>query len=255
MKLTIDTVHRQIVQDTGTELRTLSLHSPEAFHLLSRFWLEVGWTQKYSYSFTWLGRPIVQLPEDVLRIQEVIYQVKPDVIVETGVAHGGSLIFYASLCKTMEKGRVIGIDIEIRPSNRAAVEAHPLSPYITLLEGSSTDPEVVKQVRAAIRPKEVVLVLLDSCHSKNHVLEELRAYSPLVSKDSYIVATDGIMGVLAGAPRTEAEWSWNNPTQAVAEFLPLTQDFVLEEPPLLFNESGISERISYWPSAYLKRVA
>src|SRR6202041_1198377 len=137
---------------------------------------------KYSYSFTWLGRPIVQLPEDILLIQEAIYQVKPDVIVETGVAHGGSLIFYASLCKTMEKGRVIGIDIEIRPSNRAAVEAHPLSSFITLLEGSSTNPDVVKQVRAAIRPKEVVLVLLDSCHSKDHVLEELQAYSPLVSK-------------------------------------------------------------------------
>jgi cephalosporin hydroxylase len=255
MKLTIDTVRQQIVQETGSGAQTVPLHSPEAFHLLSRCWLDVGWTQKYSYSFTWLGRPIVQLPEDILRIQEVIYQVKPDVIVETGVAHGGSLIFYASLCKAMGKGRVIGIDIDIRPHNRTAIEGHPLGSFITLVEGSSTAPHVVSQVKTSIQPNESVLVLLDSCHSKDHVLEELLAYSPLVSKGSYIVATDGIMGVLAGAPRSDADWSWNNPTQAVAEFLPKTSDFVLEEPPLLFNESGISERITYWPSAYVKRVA
>src|ERR1700738_783735 len=137
MKLVIDTQKQQLLQETNAEQRAVPLHSPEAFQLLSRYWLKVGWTLKYSYSFTWLGRPIIQLPEDMVRIQEVIHQVKPDVIVETGVAHGGSLIFYASLCKATDRGRVIGIDVEIRPHNRAAVAAHPLAGYITLIEGSS----------------------------------------------------------------------------------------------------------------------
>src|SRR5262249_2601890 len=156
-------------------------------------WLNVGWTQRYSYSFTWLGRPLIQLPEDVLRIQEVIHRVKPDVIVETGVAHGGSLILYASLCKAMDRGRVIGIDIEIRPHNRSAIEAHPLAHYITLIEGSSTDASVVGRVKSLIKPSETVLVILDSNHTRGHVLAELEAYAPIVTPNSYIVATDGIM--------------------------------------------------------------
>src|SRR5262249_34591470 len=138
-------------------------------------WLAVGWTQRYSYSFTWLGRPLIQLPEDVIRIQEVIHRVKPDVIVETGVAHGGSLIFYASLCKATERGRIVGVDIEIRPHNRAAIEAHPLAKYITLIEGSSTDPGIVERVKSHIKPGETVLVILDSNHSRKHVLDELEA--------------------------------------------------------------------------------
>src|SRR5262249_51204926 len=154
---------RQLIQDDGDGRRVLPLHSPEAFAVLSRWWLEVGWTQKYSYGFTWMGRPLVQLPEDVLRIQEVIWRVQPDVIVETGVAHGGSLVFYASLCKAMGHGRVVGVDIEIRPPNRAAIESHALAGYITLVEGSSTDEDVLRRVRELVRPGETVLVLLDSC--------------------------------------------------------------------------------------------
>ena len=165
-----------------------------------------------------MGRPIIQLPEDVLRIQEVIYRVQPDVIIETGVAHGGSLIFYASLFKAMGRGRVIGIDIEIRPHNRRAIEAHEMKPLITLIEGSSIEPSIVEQVRALITPGETVLVLLDSNHTKAHVLAELEAYGPFVTPGSYIVATDGIMKEVAGAPRTGPDWDWNNPLDAAREF-------------------------------------
>src|SRR3982750_2247649 len=129
MKLIIDTDQHTLTQIDDGRTTELPLYSNEAFDALSAEWLRVGWNQKYTYTFTWMGRPIIQLPEDMVRMQEVIYQIKPDVIIETGIAHGGSLIFYASLCKALQKGRVIGIDIEIRPHNRAAIEQHHLSPY------------------------------------------------------------------------------------------------------------------------------
>jgi cephalosporin hydroxylase len=255
MRVTIDAAEKQLIQEAGEERHVFPLYSPEAFQILSRYWLEVGWAQKYSYSFSWLGRPIVQLPEDILRVQEVIHRVRPDVIIETGVAHGGSLILYASLCKALDRGRVIGIDIDIRPHNRAAIEAHPLAGYITLLEGSSIDEKIVDRVRAQVQPGDTVLVLLDSCHTKAHVLAELQAYGPLVSQGSYLVATDGIMADLAGAPGTRAEWAWDNPQQAALQFARERTDFVLEEPPFPFNDSAITQRVTYWPSAFLKRVA
>ncbi len=231
----------------------LPLYSPEAFREISRLWVKIGWALKYSYSFTWLGLPFLQLPEDPLRIQEVVYRIKPDVIIETGVAHGGSLIFYASLCKLMEKGRVIGVDIEIRPHNRAAIQSHFLSPYITLIEGSSIDARVVSQVREIIKPGETVMVMLDSCHTKAHVLSELNAYAPLVTQGSYVVAMDGIMEQLTGAPRSHPDWTWNNPRQAALEFVSTNPQFVIEEPSLLFNEGAMNQRVTYWPDAYLRR--
>src|SRR5207253_434917 len=142
-----------------------------AFEILSEQWLKVGWNEKYPYTFSWMGRPIIQLPEDMIRVQEVIYRIRPAVIIETGIAHGGSLIYYASLCKAMEKGRVIGIDIEIRPHNRAAIEGHELFPLITLIEGSSVAPDIVQQARSLVADGESVLVLLDSNHTKQHVLQ------------------------------------------------------------------------------------
>jgi cephalosporin hydroxylase len=143
MKIIIDTTEKKIIVQEGDVTNTYDLYSKKAFELVSDQWLKMGWNEKYLYTFTWIGRPVIQLPDDLMRIQEVIVSIKPDVIIETGVAHGGSLIFYASLCKVMEKGRVIGIDIEIRPHNRNAIETHPLKPYITLIEGSSTDPGIV----------------------------------------------------------------------------------------------------------------
>src|SRR5262245_43982724 len=231
------------------------LATPQAFAIVSRAWLRAGWDNKHVYSFTWQGRPIVQLPEDMVRIQEVIYTVRPDVIIETGVAHGGSLVFYATLCRAMDCGRVIGVDVHIRPCNRAAIEAHPLASLITLIEGNSTDPAVVAEVRSQIQPEETVMVLLDSCHTKDHVLAELEAYSPLVAPGSYLVAMDGIMGDLAGAPRTQPDWTWNNPSQAALEFVRRHPQFAIEEPGFLFNEGTVEHRVSYWPSAFVKRIS
>lgn len=231
-----------------------ALGTAEAFALVSEVWLRAGWDTKYVYSFSWMGRPIIQLPEDMIRIQEVIYWLKPDVIIETGIAHGGSLIFYASLCKAMERGRVIGVDIEIRPHNRQAIEAHELFPLITMLQGSSIDAEIVGQVKSLVQPGETVLVLLDSCHSKDHVLAELNAYAPLVTVGSYIVATDGIMEQVVGAPRTQPDWSWNNPRQAALEFVRDNPNYVIEELAFPFNEGVIRGRVTYWPGGFIKRL-
>lgn len=236
------------------EEQELRLDDPEAFDLISKAWLRSGWDTKYVYGFSWLGRPIIQLPEDMIRIQELIYQLQPDVIVETGVAHGGSLIFYAGICTAMGKGRVIGIDIEIRSHNRQAIEAHRLSPMISLVEGSSTEELIVHDVKAQIGLNEKVLVLLDSNHSKAHVAAELEAYAPLVSVGSYIVACDGIMQEVAGAPRTEPDWDWNNPISAIEDFLAVHPEFELHEPTWPFNEGALSKRVTYWPKAYLRRV-
>jgi cephalosporin hydroxylase len=254
MRLTVDTDAGTITEETSAGSREYPLHSPDGFRLLSKQWLTVGWSQKYSYGFTWLGRPVVQLPEDLLRIQEVICRVRPDVIVETGVAHGGSLIYYATLCKAMDRGRVVGVDIEIRPHNRRAIETHPMSRYISLVEGSSTAPDTVAHVKAAVRPAERVLVILDSNHTKTHVLAELHAYAPLVCVGSYLVATDGVMADVADLPGGRPEWTWDNPQEAAREFAAQDRRFRLEEPPFAFNEGTITERVTYWPSAYLRRV-
>lgn len=250
----IDLEKGQICVKENDTLKEYALDSPEAFALLSKAWLRCGWDNKYVYSFSWLGRPIIQLPEDLMRIQEIIYRIQPDVIVETGVAHGGSLIFYASLCQAIGKGRVIGVDVEIRPHNRKALQEHPLFPFITLIEGSSIDADIVESVKRLIRPDEKVLVLLDSCHHYEHVLAELVAYSPLISIGSYIVAMDGIMEEVVGAPRTQPEWKWSNPKKAAQDFVNAHPNFAIEEPPFLFNEGNIRERVTYWPSGYIKRL-
>lgn len=255
MKITIDTTEKTLVTGTADGgSRSLPLYSTEAFDILSDLWLKVGWDRKYSYSFTWMGRPIIQLPEDVLRIQEVIWRVQPDVIVETGIAHGGSLLLSATLCKAMGKGRVIGVDIEIRPHNREALERHILSPLITLIEGSSVDQAVVRKVKSLVNPGERVLVILDSCHTKAHVLAELEAYHDMVAVGSYIVATDGIMRDLSDVQAGKPDWTWDNPCEAAREFLGKHEAFVLETPAWSFNESHLSKCLTYWPDAYLRRV-
>ena len=254
MKLTIDTTAKVLIQEAEGKSRTIELYSKEAFELISHQWLKTGWNQKYSYTFTWMGRPIIQLPEDMIRVQEVIFRVKPDAIIETGIAHGGSLIFYASLCKIMGRGRVVGVDIEIRSHNRRAIEEHELYPYITLIEGSSTDPKIVGQVRKLTKQDESVMVFLDSNHSKRHVLEELKAYSDLITPGSYIVATDGIMKNLNDVPRGNPKWKLDNPADAAIEFVKKRDEFVLEQPSWPFNESPLTENVSHWPSAWLKRL-
>jgi len=254
MKITIDTEQNTLVYDENGQQKVLELYTKEAFELISFYWVKIGWDQKYAYNFTWMGRPIIQLPEDMIRIQEVIYQVKPDVIIETGIAHGGSLIYYASLFKAMGKGRVIGVDIEIRPHNRKAIEEHELFPLITLIEGSSTDSAILNQVKSLMKPGEVVLIILDSNHSKAHVADELEAYYDLVTPGSYLVATDGIMKDLHDVPRGNPEWIWDHPTAAAAEFAERHPEFVLEQPKWPFSESDLTENVTHWPGAWLKRV-
>lgn len=253
MKLTIDTIEKTLVQEVDGSSTHLNLYSKEAFELISRQWLKVGWDQRYPYTFSWMGRPVIQLPEDMIRTQEVIYRVKPDVIIETGVAHGGSLIFYASLCRVMGKGRIVGVDIEIRPHNREAIEAHEMFPLITLIEGSSTAPEVVKHVESLVEPGETVMVILDSNHTKRHVLDELDAYHGLVTPGSYIVATDGSMRYLYDVPQGNKEWIQDNPAEAAIEFAEEHPEFEIEQPAWPFNESELTENVTYWPDAWLRR--
>lgn len=253
MKLTIDTDAGTLTEENGT-VTTWKLYSPEAFEVLSREWLKVGWDQKHAYTFSWMGRPVIQLPDDMIRTQELIYRLKPDVILETGVAHGGSLVFYASLCKAMDHGRVIGVDIEIRPHNRQAIEAHELSPLITLIEGNSVAEETLQRVRSLIAPHEKVLVILDSCHTKAHVTAELDAYHDLVSPGSYIVATDGVMKFVHDVPRGNPAWKDDHPEAAAIDFAASHPEFKLEQPEWPFNESSLTQNVTHWPGAWLKKA-
>lgn len=252
----IDLERGEVEVNDGEQRELFPIGSAEGFEAVSRAWLRSGWDAKYVYSFTWLGRPIIQLPDDLVRVQEAIFAAKPTVIIETGIAHGGSLIFYAGLLKAMdvENPRVIGVDVEIRPHNRKAIEEHWLSNCLTLIEGSSVDPSVLTRVASLVGPSDRVFVMLDSNHTKAHVLAELEAYAPLVTPGGYIVAADGIMSTLVGAPRSAPDWSWNNPSAAAEEFVALHADYTIEDPPFPFNEGATRQRVTYWPRAFVKRL-
>jgi cephalosporin hydroxylase len=253
VKLSIDTTAQTIVVQEAEGARELPLHSTEGLSLVSRLWAKVAWNQKHSYGFTWMGRPIIQLPEDMVRVQEVVHRTRPDVLIETGVAHGGSLVFYASLFKAMSRGRVIGVDIDIRAHNRKALEQHALAPLITLVEGSSTSAETLERVRGLVAPGERVMVVLDSNHSKAHVSRELALYAPLVTAGCYLVATDGFMEELHDVPRGQPGWRHDNPAAAAREFARDNPEFVLERPPFLFDETLSRVEVTHWPDAYLRR--
>lgn len=255
MKITADTDAGTVQIDDVDGTRTVDLWTRDGFQAIADLWLKVGWNQKYSYAFTWLGRPLIQLPEDVIRMQEAIFAVQPDVIVETGVAHGGSAIFMSSLCRALDRGRVISIDIEIRPDNRAAIEAHPMFDRITLIEGDSAASETVAQVHELCKPDETVMVILDSDHSYAHVMRELEAYAPLVSPGSLLVATDGVMEDLADTPLGQPEWRDDNPARAARDFAASHPEFVLEPPPRPFDESDGTVIHTYFNSAWLRRKA
>jgi cephalosporin hydroxylase len=250
MKITIDTDAGTISRDDGSEHSPL--YSAEAFELLSELWLKVGWQQRYSYQFTWMGRPIIQLPEDLVRLQEVMFSVRPAVVVETGVAHGGSLAFHAALLKAMGGGRVIGIDIEIRPQNREALERHELADAIELVEGSSTDPDVVALVRRSVGDDAPVIVILDSDHSRAHVGRELEAYAPIVTPGSYLVVTDGVMRDLHDLPSADPSWRTDNPVSATQEFLAGHPEYELVDWSPPFDESAVHTQLTYWPSCWLR---
>jgi cephalosporin hydroxylase len=253
IKLNFDDEYVEI--EEGGTLTRHAFATPEAFAAVSRAWIRVGFDNKYVYRFTWLGRPILQLPEDLVTVQEAIYRVRPDVIIETGIAHGGSLIFYASLCKAMGHGRVVGIDVEIRPHNRKALEEHELFEYIDLVEGSSISPDTIRQVESLAAARSHGFVILDSNHTKDHVLSELEAYSRFVGVSSFLVAADGgIMTAVAGAPLAKPDWATNNPLSAIEDFLAGNSHFVRDAPMPVFNEGFIEEAPSYWTGGWLRRI-
>ncbi len=221
---------------------------------------------KYSYNFSWQGRPIIQYPQDMVAMQEIIWEIKPDLIIETGIAHGGSLIFSASmlaqldLCDAIKEGtvmdptksgrKVLGIDIDIRSHNRAAIEAHPMSSRIQMIQGSSIDPEIINQVKDMASKFSRILVCLDSNHTHDHVLKELQAYAHLTSLGSYCCVFDTIVENLPADMFPDRPWSpGNNPKTAVWEFLKTNPEFQIDK--------SIDQKllITVAPEGYLKRVA
>jgi cephalosporin hydroxylase len=216
--------------------RLAGFSTDTTFQGLSSAWLEASMRRKYVYNFDWMGRPIIQYPQDMVAVQELIWKVRPDLIIETGIAHGGSLVLSASMlalldmCDAIEQGitidprksrrKVIGVDIDIRQHNREAIESHPMSSRIQMIQGSSIDPATVSEVRQAANGFERVMVFLDSMHTHHHVLEELRAYGILVSVGSYCVVFDTFVEDMPSNLFPDRPWEpGNNPKTAVNEFL------------------------------------
>ena len=210
---------------------------------------------RYSYNFSWLGRPIIQYPQDIVVMQALIWSLQPDLIVETGIAHGGSLIFSASMlelnaaCGGPQDARVVGVDIDIRPHNRAAIEAHPMMRRITMIEGSSVAPEVVAAVRSHAAGKKSVLVCLDSNHTHDHVLAELEAYAPMTTAGSYCVVFDTIVEDLPKALSGARPWGpGDNPKTAARRFLAGHPEFEID------RRIDHQVLIGVAPQGYLRRV-
>ena len=204
---------------------------------------------KYSYNFTWMGRPIIQYPQDMIAMQELIWEIKPDLIIETGIAHGGSIIYYASLLELIGEGEVLGIDIDIREHNKKKIQEHPMHKRIHMLEGSSITEEMVARVKPFTEGKHSIMVCLDSNHTHEHVLSELNFYAPFVTPGSYIVVFDTIVEDLPERYLPNRYWGiGNNPKTAVHEFLKNNDDFIVDK--------AIDDKllISVNPEGYLKRV-
>ena len=204
---------------------------------------------RYSYNFRWLGRPIIQYPQDMIAIQEIIYNIQPELIIETGIAHGGSLIFHASICELIGKGEVLGIDIDIREHNSIEIKKHKMFKRISMLQGSSISPQIIEEVKKITQGKEKVLVILDSNHTHDHVLEEIKLYSPFVTKDSYLMVFDTIVEDLPEDMHTGRPWAkGNNPKTAVLEFLKTNTDFEIDDS----IDSKLLITVS--PSGFLKKI-
>jgi cephalosporin hydroxylase len=207
--------------------------------------------ERYSYRFNWMGRPVVQYPQDLIALQEVIWATRPDLIVETGIAHGGSLVFYASMLHLLDgPGQVLGIDVEIRSSNRQAIDDHPMRSRITMIEGSSIDDRVVEEVTRRARSAGRVMVVLDSNHTHDHVLRELHCYAPLVTRGNYLIVLDTAIEQLPDDAFPDRPWSrGNNPMTAVRAFLKQDDRFEIDR--------TIHEKIvvTVAPDGYLRRIA
>lgn len=222
---------------------------PEIRQLHARLFSLMG-KYKYAYNWTWYGRPIIQLPQDVMAMQMLILEQKPDLIIETGIAHGGSLVLSASLLELLGEGEVLGIDIDIRAHNRQAIEEHPLARRISMIQGSSIDPEIADRVRARARTAKRVMVCLDSNHTADHVAQELELYAPLVTRGQHLVVFDTIVEDLPASDFPDRPWGpGNSPKTAVRAFLEKNPSFEIDhelEARLLFTVA---------PDGYLKRTA
>jgi len=215
---------------------------------LSTQWVLKTLPHRYSYNYSWMGRPIIQYPQDMVAMQEILWRVQPDLIIETGIAHGGSLVFYSSICELIGHGEVLGIDIDIRAHNRTAIEAHPMARRIRMIQGSSIDPAVVATVAAQAAGKRT-LVVLDSNHTHDHVLAELQAYAPLVSVDSYCVVFDTVVEDLPPGLYPNRPWDvGNNPKTAVKAYLAGNPDFSIDE------DVDAKTLITVAPGGYLRRI-
>jgi cephalosporin hydroxylase len=238
---------RTVTVQTPDGPRDIDIYSEEGFKVLAHLFTRSGWQRKLTYEIPWMGIPIIQTPEDILMMQELIWKLRPDVIVESGVAHGGALILYASLLESIGKGHVIGVDIEIRKYNRLAIEAHPMSRRITLIEGDSVAADTVDRVRALIPPGASVMVALDSNHTKAHVAAELERYAPLVTPGSYCVVFDSVMTMVADAPGAGDGWENDNPVAAVQEFLAANDEFEVDPS---YNRL----QVTYCENGFLRRT-
>ncbi len=245
--------HKNFKNECQSEIEIQS--GDREFASLSQNWITKAQSLKYSYHFEWLGRPIIQYPQDILAMQELIWSIQPDLIIETGIAHGGSLIFSASIlelnaiCGGCQDAEVLGIDIDIREHNRKAIESHPLFKRISMIQGSSIAPEIIEQVKAKAAGKQRILVCLDSNHTHEHVLAELEAYAPLTSIGSYCVVFDTVVEDLPDEMFGDRPWGvGNNPKTAVREYLKNHSEFELDK--------AIQNKllITVAPDGYLKRI-
>lgn len=231
------------------EKRIKNFSKDEKFKKYSFQWLKESFIKKYIYNFEWLGRPIIQYPQDMWAMQEIIWKVKPDLIIETGIAHGGSLIFYASILEIIKKGAVLGIDIDIRSHNKKAIQNHPLYKRIKMIEGSSTEPKIIEKVKGIVKNKKSILVCLDSNHTYDHVSKEIEYYSGFVTKNSYLVVFDTFIEDLPQNYFQDKSWGKdNNPKTAVYKFLKNNRNFVID------REIENKLLITAAPGGYLKRV-
>jgi cephalosporin hydroxylase len=208
---------------------TVDLYSDAGLAAVSALWTKLAVHHRLMYQAHWLGVQIIQLPPDILVLQELIWSVKPDVIVECGIAHGGSLVLYASVLELIGKGRVIGVDVDIRAHNRAIIEAHPLAKRITLIEGSSIAPAIVAAVKQQVGAAGTVMVLVDSNHTTKHVYGELQAYADLVTPGSYFVVMDGAQALISDVPGGKPEWKESSPLHALEQFLRERPDFAVDD--------------------------
>lgn len=210
-------------------------------------WVKVSAENRLSYEIDWLGVPVIQTPEDLILMQELIFNVRPDFIIETGIGHGGGLIYYASVMELLNKGRVIGVDIEIREHNRKAIEAHPLYKRIKLIEGDSVSNETIQEVKKTLLPGSNVIVCLDSDHTKPHVFKELQLYHQFVRPGGYVVVFDTNTSKLAELDACDKKYINNGPKEAIEEFLKTNGDFEID---VSYNKLYIS----YSPDGYLRRT-